>query len=251
MEIVLVALMIAAGLAVAIVVAVAIAIHAASTREPASIRPGREGIEASILFHIASASGAARDRSLAIVRETRGSTVPVVERIDLTSWAEAYLARYGPDRSAGLLEQAVRVAVATNAELPLRQYDALVELTFALGFHSDALARIRSTHPFTHVDHARSGRPRHADRGSGSLPLFVRTAVDRTELLAKLGLRGEVPRSVLISTYRALAAQHHPDRFHEADREARDAASARFIEITEAYGKLLAEHGKVDSDRKL
>ena len=83
------------------------------------------------------------------------------------------------------------------------------------------------------------------------MPLFVRTAVDRTELLAKLGLRGEVPRSVLISTYRALAAQHHPDRFHDADREAREAASARFIEITEAYGKLLAENGKIDSDGKL
>lgn len=243
--------MIAVGVAFAVLVAVAVAIHAASTREARSIRPGREGIEASILFHIASASGAPRTRCLEIVRQTRGSAVPVVERIDLTSWAEAYVARYGAEPAGALLEQAVRAAVATNGKLPVQQYDALIELTFALGFHSDALARIRASLPFDHTDHARSGRPRHADRGGGSMPLFVRTAVDRTALLAKLGLKGEVPRSVLISTYRALAAQHHPDRFHDAGPEAKQAASARFIEITEAYGKLLAENGRLDSDAEL
>ena len=62
MEIVLVGLMIAAGIAVAVLFAIAIAIHAASSREAASVRPGREGIEASILFHVASAGGAPRQR---------------------------------------------------------------------------------------------------------------------------------------------------------------------------------------------
>jgi DnaJ-class molecular chaperone len=51
--------------------------------------------------------------------------------------------------------------------------------------------------------------------------------------------------------YRALAAQHHPDRFHDAGEQAREAAAARFIEITEAYGRLLATTEDVDPPKKV
>jgi DnaJ-class molecular chaperone len=60
-----------------------------------------------------------------------------------------------------------------------------------------------------------------------------------------------VSRSRLISTYRTLAAQHHPDRFHDADPQAREAAAARFIEISDAYGQLLAVIEDIDPEKKV
>lgn len=251
-EILLGVAMIGGGLLIAVIVAAAFAVRAGGMDQAAPRRPGRDGIEASILFHVARAAGASRERSLALVRQTRHAIVPIVEEIDLASWAEGYRTRYGPDDGRRLLEDAVRTAVLTGSPLPVAQYDALIDLTFALGFHSDTLARLRATHPFTYEDHARRGRPRSADRSGGSMPLFVRTRQDdRTRLLAMLGLEQEVPRSELISVYRTLAARHHPDRFHDAGDDAREEAAARFIEITEAYGKLMASWEEVDEKRKV
>ena len=45
---------------------------------------------------------------------------------------------------------------------------------------------------------------------------------------------------MIISSYRRLAAQHHPDRFHAQPDEIQRSEAARFIEITQAYEKLLA-----------
>lgn len=252
-ELVLGVVMIAGGLTLALIVAGVFAIRSAASGASAPARPGRDGIEASILFHIARAGGATRERAFEIVRETRRATVPVVEEIDLSSWAESFRSRYGPDEGRHLLEAAVQAAVLTGSRLPVAQYDALVDLTFNLGFHSDLLTRLRSVHPFTFEDHARRGRPRSADRGGGAVPLFVRgSRTERMSLLAKLGLDREVPRSVLISVYRTLAARHHPDRFHDAGENAREEAAARFIEITEAYAKLLATTDEeVDEKRKV
>lgn len=244
--------MIGGGLVIALIVAAAIALRSGTSGSAAPRNPGREGIEASILFHVARAGGASRERALDIVRETRRAMVPVVEEIDLASWAESHRARYGPDEGKRLLEDAVRAALLTGTRLPVTQYDALVDLTFTLGFHSDVLSRLRAAHPFTYEDHARRGRPRSADRGGGAVPLFARASgPDRSVLLARLGLDREVPRSVLISVYRGLAARHHPDRFHDADVTAREEAAARFIEITDAYGKLMASTDEVDEKRKV
>jgi DnaJ-class molecular chaperone len=62
-------------------------------------------------------------------------------------------------------------------------------------------------------------------------------------LLRILELDGHPPRQAIISAYRRLAAQHHPDRFHGESMEARNAAAARFIEITRAYETLMAAYG--------
>lgn len=250
-EILLGVAMIGGGLLLAVIVA-ALAVRWGGSDQAAPGRPGRDGIEASILFHIARAGGAPRERSLAIVRETRRAVVPIVEEIDLSSWAESYRTRYGPEEGRSLLEDAVKTAVLTGSPLPVAQYDALIDLTFALGFRSDTLARLRATNPFTYEDHARRGRPRSADRAGGSVPLFARTSrTDRMRLLAMLGLDREVARSELISVYRTLAARHHPDRFHDAGDDARQEAAARFIEITEAYGQLMASSEEVDEKRKV
>ena len=61
------------------------------------------------------------------------------------------------------------------------------------------------------------------------------------KLLAVLGLKGEVTRHEVISAYRRLAAKHHPDRFHDSEPEAQRQASIRFMELTDAYEKLLLE----------
>jgi hypothetical protein len=251
-EILLGFLMIAGGLVVALVIAAGVAIRSSLSAASAPPRPGREGIEASILFHVAAAGGTSRERSLQIVRKVRRAVVPVTEEIDLASWAENYRNRFGPEDGKRLLEDAVRTTVLCGSSLPVTQYDSLVDLTFALGFHSDVLSRLRSDHPFTYEDHARRGRPRSADRGGGSIPLFSRTGrEDRMSLLARLGLDREVPRSELISVYRALVARNHPDRFHDAGSAEREEAAARFIEITDAYGKLMASAEEVDEKRKV
>ncbi len=244
--------MIGGGLVIALAIAAGVAIRSSMSASSAMPRPGRDGIEASILFHVAAAGGASREKGLEMVRKVRRAVVPIIEEIDLSSWAESYRSRYGPEDGRRLLEDAVRTAVLSGSPLPVAQYDSLVDLTFALGFHSDVLTRLRSDHPFTYEDHARRGRPRSADRGGGSIPLFSRTdGEDRMSLLARLGLDREVPRSELISVYRALVARNHPDRFHDAGTAEREEAAARFIEITDAYGKLMAGAEEVDEKRKV
>lgn len=60
-------------------------------------------------------------------------------------------------------------------------------------------------------------------------------------MLSVLGLRGEVTRHEVISAYRRLAAKNHPDRFHDYPAEEQRLAAIRFMEITDAYEKLLLE----------
>jgi DnaJ-domain-containing protein 1 len=133
-----------------------------------------------------------------------------------------------------LLEVAVQL-VAARSPVPVRQYAALLDLSFGLGFQTDALARLRELYGFEYVDHAKEGRPPGADRE----PLFARAPRERTELLRILGLEVTPTRQELSAVYRRLVSQHHPDRFHGATAEAQTEASARFIEITRAYEELL------------
>jgi hypothetical protein len=133
--------------------------------------------------------------------------------------------------------------VASQTRLvPLRQYAALLDLSFGLGFQTDALARLRQQYGFEYVDHAKDARPPEADRAGGAATLFARDARPATELLRVLGIEedGAPSRQVIISAYRRLVAQHHPDRFHDQPEAAQAGAAARFIEITRAYEALLA-----------
>src|SRR5438552_4195293 len=83
---------------------------------------------------------------------------------------------------------------------------------------------------------------RNADGGlaGGAMTLFARADTDTASLLQILGIEGPASRQVIISAYRKLAAQHHPDRVHGAPEQIQSDAAARFIEVTRAYETLMA-----------
>src|SRR5205085_1950729 len=166
--------------------------------------------------------------------------------VDVANWAARYADVTSEQQRLELLETAVRLVAEPGTPVPVRQYSALLDLSFGLGFHTDALARLRTHYGFEYVDHAKEGRPRSADRGGGGAPLFQRTRRDRSALAAVLGVTPTAGRQEIVSAYRKLIAQHHPDRYHGDSEETREAAAARFIEITRAYEELLM---LLDEDR--
>lgn len=239
MEILAIVFMLGAGGALAAFVLGAIAI-AKRENEPRGPQPQhRDAVAASILFQILSVGGMTADEALRQVRRGTGLAAPVTRGIDVASWAETYARAATPPQRHALLENAVKLVAAHVGPIPLRQYAALLDLSFGLGFHTDALARLRETYGFQYVDHAKDARPRSADRGGGGAPLFDRSQRAQPELLGILGLSGEPTRQEVGAAYRKLAALHHPDRFHGAPLEEQNAAAARFIDLTRAYEELL------------
>ena len=231
--------MIAAGVFIAIGFMVTISIGQRSgNRQPPS--SSRESIAASILFNLLLAGGDRADEALRDIRRVAGLGAAVASSVDIENWAETFARHSGPAQREWLLETAVQLVASRGRVLPLSQYSALLNLSFALGFQTDALAKLRERYPFEYVDHAKNARPREADRGGGSIPLFVRAEGDVGDLLRTLGLDGGASRRVIISTYRRLAAQHHPDRVFGEAAEVQAESAARFIEITRAYEALLA-----------
>lgn len=230
--------MIGAGIGVAGFVAVAVAIakgevaHAGGrngVKAPADL----EGLAASILFQILVLGGGRPDEAMREIRRRAGLLAPVTSGIDVASWGERFAQVAAPQQRTWLLDMAVQCIAARTTPVPLRQYSALLDLSFALGFQTDALARLREQYGFDYVDPARSGRPR--ERG------VTDAATPRRELLRVLGIEEQAAtRQVIIATYRRLAAQHHPDRVHLQPQDVQSAAAARFIEITRAYESLLA-----------
>jgi transposase len=213
--------------------------------EPSGVLPPqRDSVAASLLFQILTAGGMATDEALRQVRRGAGLAAPVTRGVDVTNWAETYARAASREQRASLLETAVQLIATSTSPIPLRQYAALLDLSFGLGFHTDALARLREQYGFEYVDHASDARPRSADRGGGGAPLFERAQRARPELLGILGLSGgaggEITRQEVSAAYRKLVAQHHPDRFHGSPEEERKAAAARFIELTRAYEELLS-----------
>ena len=144
-----------------------------------------------------------------------------------------------PEQRMQLLDVAVQLVAGRGRPIPLAQYVDLLDLSFALGFRTDALAKLREQYGFDYVDHAKAGRPREADR-AGRTTFFARDAREPREWLSVLGMEGTPSRQQIIAAYRRLAAQHHPDRFHDAEDGVRSDAAMRFIEITRAYEALLA-----------
>jgi len=207
------------------------------------VDPGRNtsGLAAGILREIAMAGGATLQDASEIARARTGWNAMPDERIDIATWGETYAkAVDGPAREE-LLDAAVVVAMSTGRRVPASQYSALMALSFALGFHMDALARLRERYGFEYDDWARVGRPQEADRTGGGAPLFDRqAAVSTRELLEVLGLdERTASRQEIVSAYRHLAAESHPDRFHEASVEERVAAADRFRELSAAYQALM------------
>lgn len=245
MEIIAVVIMLLAGGAVAGLALTAMSIARAESSRAASLSdamPPRDAIAASILYHVVFAGGSSRDQALRLIRRQAGLASPVTFEIDLASWASSYAGVATPAERAELLETSVRLITRLGTPLPLRQYAALLDLAFGLGFQTDALARLRETYGFDYVDHAREGRPRSADRSGGAAPLFERQRRPSEELLQILGVDAGASAQQIGVAYRRLAAQHHPDRFHGSSPEMESAAAARFIEITRAYEELMALH---------
>ncbi|HKS24867.1 MAG TPA: J domain-containing protein, partial [Thermoanaerobaculia bacterium] len=203
--------------------------------------PDRSAIAASILFNLLLMGGVAPDEALKEIRRRAGLLAPVTAAVDITSWAERFAQSASPPQRAWLLQTAVQLIAEHRKVIPLRQYAGLLDLSFALGFQTDALAKLREQYGFDYVDHAKHARPREADRAGGAATtFFVRDKRDQSELLRVLEIDVEPSRPVIIAAYRRLVAQHHPDKVHAAGEEARTAAAARFIELTRAYETLMS-----------
>lgn len=228
------------ALAVGIMAVVGVATREAEARQKETPAPDRSALAASILFNLLLLGGIPPDQALREIRRRAGLVAPVTSQVDIASWADRFARVASEPQRHWLLEMAVRLIAAGERAVPVRQYAALLDLSFSLGFQTDALARLREQYGFDYVDPARYGRPRDADRVGGASPLFVRDKRDPAELLRILEVEGTPSRQLIISAYRRLAAQHHPDRVHEQAAEVRTAAAARFIEITRAYEALMA-----------
>jgi DnaJ-domain-containing protein 1 len=242
-EILAVVAMIAAGGAVAVFGLIAYTI-ARGERQRANERAAtRDEIAASILYQLLVAGGSASQEALRIVRREAGLGGQVTTPIDLASWGEWYARSSSAGQRMNLLETAVRLLSSAGRPLPLLQYSALLDLSFALGFHSDALARLREQYGFEYIDHAKNARPREADRAGGAVSLFAREPGDPREWLRVLEIETSSPtRQVIIAAYRRLVAKHHPDKISDRSEAAQEAAAARFIEITRAYERLLGHY---------
>ncbi len=222
------------ALAAFVIVAMAIATRERERSQGPMPAPQRDTIAASLLFHVVAAAGAGDEDAARQVRRGAGLAAPITRGIDVANWAESYARMTTPQQRRELLEVAVQL-VAARSPVPVRQYAALLDLSFGLGFQTDALAKLRELYGFEYVDHAKDGRPRGADRE----PLFVRQPRARAELLRVLGIDETPTRQELSAAYKRLVQQHHPDRFHGATPDAQNEASSRFIEITRAYEELL------------
>ena len=223
-----------------------------SPSDPAGSRSrGAPEVGVSILHAVARAGGADAESAARLVLAHSRYRGVVEPGIDVRTWAEAFAVRVEETARRQLLENAVEIAVAMHPAIPLAQYNALVDLAFGLGFHTDALARLRARYRFEYVDYAKRSRPRTADRAGGGAPLFQRvSAADRQRFLAVLGLEDGVSRQVLVSTYRRLAGVHHPDRFHGSSEQEQEEAARHFIELTEAYEKLLVLTAEAETRRR-
>lgn len=242
MEALILMVMIVLGLGLAAGVAVVAGMVSTAEKERAAgarATPDREAMGASILYAIGATSGGPPERILEFIHQQLRLSAPVTRNADLRTWSEAFRRNSTGEQRARLLEDAVKLAVAMNNALPLAQYNALLDLSFGLGFQTDALARLRARYRFEYTDYAKAGRPRSADRAGGATALFDRRAIDGGPYLEVLGLSASATRSDITTAYRRLAAQHHPDRFHQASAAEQEAAAARFIAVTEAYEKLL------------
>lgn len=246
MELVAVIFMIVVGCGVAVGVMVAIGVATKRYESGGQAtemrgRSDRERIAGSILFQILLAGGMQPDAAIREIRRKAGIGSPVTGGVDVSSWGEAFAQVATRAERESLLETAVQLIASRGTPVPLRQYAALLDLSFGLGFQTDALARLRVQYGFEYVDHAKDARPPDADRAGGRLSLFARDEREPEELLGVLGIEDKsASRQTIISAYRRLVAQHHPDRYHEQSADAQAGAAARFIEITRAYETLLS-----------
>jgi len=222
----------AATIAVALVL-VAIAIGRSGRRTAA---PTLTSLASAIVFEVAR-GGSVDPADLRRWMRSEGlASENPVSVIDLATWAEAYALRTPESAHAKLLELCVLGAMLGGSSLTSRQFHALQDLVFSLGYHADTIQRLRERHGFHYIDYAKERRPIEADRG-GAVRFF-----DRREWIAEdlstLGFREMPARDDLISAYRRLVRENHPDAVHASGGN-EDEAAGRFIRITAAYERLL------------
>jgi len=234
------------GLAAAVIVSFAAVQREGemSGRARAKAAPDRNHIAASLLFNLLVAGGTPADVALREIRRGTGLAAPVTSAIDIVTWSERFGRLASPEQRRWLLDTAVRLVADRTTPVPLRQYSALLDLSFSLGFQTDALARLRDVYGFDYVDHAKNARPPGANRVGVSTPLSSRDQRETAELLEMLGVDDPATRAGIIAAYRKLAAQHHPDKVFSEPPEVQTAAAARFIEITRAYEILLGVYAE-------
>ena len=241
LTVVIIMLAVGIGLAASIIITFAATQREAemSGRARTNTTPDRNHISASLLFNLLVAGGTPADEAMKEIRRGAGLAAPVTSAIDVVSWSERFARLATPEQRTWLLDTAVRLVANRTTPVPVRQYSALLDLSFGLGFQTDALAKLRDVYGFDYVDHAKRGRPGSADRAGVSTPLYSRDQGETSELLRILGVEGAASRGVIVAAYRKLAAQHHPDRVFGESADVQTAAAARFIEITRAYETLL------------
>jgi transposase len=232
MELIAAVFMLGAGAALALFVLAAMKLDRASQGEDDPRPPQRDSVAASLLFHVVQAGGASDDEALRQIRRGTGIVAPVTRGIDAGNWAESYARHATPEQRRSLLETAVQLVASREKPVPLRQYAALLDLSFGLGFQTDALARLRESYGFEYV----VVEERRSRLSTGTEPGTGRIARPPHEIL---GVSAKPTRQELSAAYRKLVIQHHPDRFHGAPAEEQNGAAARFIEITRAYEELL------------
>lgn len=236
MELIAIVFMLGAGAAVAAFALVAMSIAGRGSGQPAVQPNQRDALAASILVQLVSSGGASFEEARRRVLRGSGIAAPVTRGIDVANWAESFASHSSRQQREELLERAVQLVAERGGPVPLRQYATLLDLSFGLGFHTDALARLRERYGFEYVDHAKAGRTTSRDvrlHQPGS-------AGDRQRLLTLLELEGEPTRQELGVAYRKMVTRHHPDRFHASTAEVRTEAAERFIEITRAYEALIS-----------
>jgi DnaJ domain len=246
LTVVIIMLAVGVGLAASIIITFAAAQREAemSGATRANVAPDRNHIAASLLFNLLVAGGTPQDLAKRAIRQGAGLAAPVTSSIDIGSWSERFAKLASPEQRMWLLDTAVRLVADRTTPVPLRQYSTLLDLSFGLGFQTDALAKLRDTYGFDYVDHAKAARPKSADRGGVSTPLYARDQREASELLRILGVEPPASRAIIIAAYRKLAALHHPDKVFGESAEMQTAAAARFIEITRAYETLLGLYGE-------
>src|SRR5437763_1799845 len=180
------------GLAASVIITFAAAQREAdmSGATRAKAAPDRNHIAASLLLNLLVCGGTPVDVAMRTIRKSAGLAAPVTSSIHITNWTERYAKLATPEQRMWLLDTAVRLVADRTTPVPLRQYSALLDLSFALGFQTDALAKLRDTYGFDYVDHAKAARPRSADRAGVSTPLYSRDQRETSELLLILGTIG-------------------------------------------------------------
>lgn len=165
---------------------------------------------------------------------------PPRNAIDLTSWAGAYGNVASPEARKELLAKCVEGSLLSGRVICSKQFHQIQDLAFSFGFHADEIHRLRDRYGFDYVDYAKERRPREADRSGGATSMFRRQCEDQSEDLALLGFEAMPSRSALVSAYRRLVLENHPDRLHVDGAPGEEEAARRFIAITSAYERLLS-----------